>query len=137
VFPGDCPQEIGTANPDGSIFVAHGGPFVGYGKPYPWNAYLGPCGGKRLRPPKPQWRALVQGLTRKGVRVMAAFVEFEGSLIRELPKEGVVLAKLSSAAPIRGEEDPHAGAGSGAGPAPQGVLRKLSSPSQLSPKSYS
>ncbi|MDQ0664485.1 DNA invertase Pin-like site-specific DNA recombinase [Arthrobacter ulcerisalmonis] len=32
-------------------------------------------------------------MTRKGVRVMAAFVEFEGSLIRELPTEGIALAK--------------------------------------------
>jgi DNA invertase Pin-like site-specific DNA recombinase len=40
---------------------------------------------------------LSKGPTRKGVRVMAAFVEFEGSLIRELPKEGIALAKQRDA----------------------------------------
>ena len=65
-------------------------------------------------------RALVQGLTRKGVRVefvkeslvftgedspmanlvlsvMGAFAEFEQSLIRERQREGIALAKLRGA----------------------------------------
>jgi hypothetical protein len=36
MLPGNRSNQLGTANPDSSIFVAHGDPFVGYGKPYPW-----------------------------------------------------------------------------------------------------
>jgi hypothetical protein len=83
-------------------------------------------------------RALVQGLTRKGVRVeflkeslvftgedspmanlmlsvMGAFAEFERSLIRERQKEGIALA--SSARLQRPEKDPHTGTGRRTGPA--------------------
>jgi DNA invertase Pin-like site-specific DNA recombinase len=76
-------------------------------------------------------RALVQGLTRKGVRVefvkeslvftgedspmanlmlsvMGAFAEFERSLIRERQREGIALAKQRGAYKGR-KKDPHTG----------------------------
>lgn len=84
-------------------------------------------------------RALVQGLTRKGVRVefakehllftgedspmanlmlsvMGAFAEFERSLIRERQREGIALAKQRGAYKGR-KKDTHPGTGSRAGTA--------------------
>lgn len=34
MFSGNCSNQLGTANPNSSIFVAHRDPFVGYGTPY-------------------------------------------------------------------------------------------------------
>lgn len=84
-------------------------------------------------------RALVQGLTRKGVRVefakeslvftgedspmanlmlsvMGALAEFERCLIRERQREGIALAKQRRCVQ-RAEKDPHAGTCTRAGPA--------------------
>jgi DNA invertase Pin-like site-specific DNA recombinase len=83
-------------------------------------------------------RALVQGLTRKGVRVefvkeslvvtgedspmaklmlsvMGAFAEFERSLIRERQREGIALAKQRGA--YKGRKNPNARTGFRTGPA--------------------
>ena len=84
-------------------------------------------------------RALLQGLTRKGVRVefvkdsqvftgedspmanlmlsvMGAFAEFERSLIRERQRKGIALAKATRCIQ-RAEKDPHSGTCRRAGPA--------------------
>jgi DNA invertase Pin-like site-specific DNA recombinase len=94
----------------------------------------------RLAPNLDDPRALVQGLTRKGVRVefvkeslvftgadspmanlmlsvMGAFAEFERSLIRERQREGIALACQAARLLQRAEKNPHTGTGGRAGPA--------------------